>query len=120
MVRAPDRAAAPPEGDFTRAVLEATIAALPALFRADGVVVLLPSAERKALRGVARRNLTDPQVDALAELLTHREVGALLQAGRPFLPHAAEGLSAELAERLRADGWPDLLAVPLPGTGRPP
>ena len=110
---------APPEGDFTRAVLEAGVAALPALLRADACAVLLPSAERHGLRVVARRNLTEPQAQALVELLGHREVAALLADGRAFLPRAGEGVSAELQAQLRADGWPDLIAVPLPGTGRP-
>ncbi len=100
-------ATAPAETDFTRAVLEAAIAALPALLRASGGAVLLPSAERKALRGVARRNLTEPQVLALAELLGHREVSALLASGRPFLPRSGDGVSRELQAQLQEDGWPD-------------
>lgn len=110
---------APPEGDFTRAVLEAAIAAVPALLRAGGCAILLSSAERNALRGVARRNLTEPQVQALAELLSQREVNALLASGRPFLPRSRDGISPALQAQLQADGWPDLIAVPLPGTGQP-
>ncbi|MGH2585791.1 MAG: GAF domain-containing protein, partial [Dehalococcoidia bacterium] len=110
---------APSEGDFTRAVLEAAIAALPALLRTDGCAILLPSAERNALRGVARRDLSEPQVQALTELLMQREVSDLLTAGRPFLPRAGDGISPALQARLREEGWPDLIAVPLPGTGRP-
>lgn len=114
-----DRSAVPPEGDFTRAVLEPAVAAIPALLRVLGCVVLLPSVERAALRAVARRNLSEPQAQALAELITHREVAALLDAGRPFVPSAGDGLSPALQAQLRADSWPDLIAVPLPGTGRP-
>ncbi|MGE3598412.1 MAG: GAF domain-containing protein, partial [Dehalococcoidia bacterium] len=110
---------APPEGDFTRTVLEAAIGALPALLRAESCTILLPSAERNALRTVARRNLSEPQAQALAELLAHGEVSGLLSSGRPFLPRSGDGVSTALHARLREDGWPDLIAVPLAGTGRP-
>lgn len=110
---------APTEGDFTRTVLEAAIGALPAMLRAESCAILLPSAERNAIRSVARRNLTEPQVQALADLLGHREVSGLLHAGRPFLPRTGEGVSPALQAQLRDDGWPDLIAVPLPGTGQP-
>src|SRR5215207_9807699 len=113
------RDAAPPDGDLTRAVLEGAIGALPLLFRVPSCAILLPSAERNALRVVARRELAEPQVQALIELLAQREIAALLSDGRPFLPHTAEGISPALRDQLRADGWPDLIAVPLPGTGRP-
>ena len=96
------------EGDATRAVLESAMAALPALLQAESCAILLPSAERRAIRSVARRNLTEPQTDALAELLGQREVAGLLASGRPFLPRAEEGLSPALRNQLREDGWPDL------------
>src|SRR5829696_3435932 len=115
----PRERAAPPEGDHTRVVLEAAVAALPDLLRVPSCAVLLPSAERNALRTVARRDLSEPQATALIDLLHQREVGALLEAGQPFLPHSDNGLSPALQQQLRHDGWPDLIAVPLPGTGRP-
>lgn len=108
-----------PEGDHSRAVLEAAIAAVPALLRVEGCAVLLAGAERPTLRVVARRNLSEPQGHALAELLNQPDVAALLAAGRPLLARTGEGLPAAFATRLQAEGWPDLIAVPLPGTGRP-
>jgi PAS domain S-box-containing protein len=118
MVR--ERTPAPsPEGDSTRAVLEATIAAAPPLLRVEGCAVLLASAERTALRAVAWRNLSEPQVQALADMLTQPQAAALLASGRPLLPRVGDGLPSETRAALQAEGWPDLIAVPLPGTGRP-
>jgi PAS domain S-box-containing protein len=115
-----ERTSAPtPDGDYSRAVLEAAIAAVPAALRVEGCAVLLASAERATLRAVARRNLSEPQAQALADLLNQPEAAALLAAGRPLLPRTGEGLSAASRSALQSEGWPDLIAVPLPGTGHP-
>jgi PAS domain S-box-containing protein len=109
----------PSDGELSRVILESAIAAFPTLFRVASCAVLLASAERNTLRAVARRSLTEPQVDALAELLMLGEVAARLASGRPFRPHSADDVSPALQARLREDGWPDLIAVPMPGTGHP-
>lgn len=110
----------PPVADATRPILEAAIAALPALLDADAGVILLPGAEPLALQVVARRGMTGKQAAAISALLVQPEIRRLLSRGGAFHPDIGEAISARLRDELREQDWPPLLAVPLPGTGDPP